>query len=165
MHRGDVNDPFTILLAQLTGNEKPPKARQAFQQYMHYNYREGACIADVIAKEWKAKTESEHMPLRKCNANFRSGVARRMFNELSKEEREMWAEGAKAEAAAVKKWYKEQLQTPPSTDPVACQNCLNNLGAFLGPIIEGVWQATGCQVFITIGGPMRLFDGEISIMK
>ncbi len=105
------------------------------------------------------------MPLRKCNANFQSGVARRMFNELSKEEREMWAEGAKAEAAAAKKRYKEQLQTPPSMDPVAHQNCLNNLGAFLGPIIEGVQQATGCHVFVTVGGPVRLFDGEISTMK
>ncbi len=105
------------------------------------------------------------MPLWKCNVNFQSGVACRMFNELSKEERETWAEGAKVEAAAAKKRYKEQLQTPPSTDPVARQNCLNNLGAFLGPIIEGVRQATGCHVFVTIGGPMRLFDGEISTMK
>ncbi len=88
-----------------------------------------------------------------------------MFNQLPKEDQEKWAKKAKAEAAVAKKKYEEQLKMPPSTDPAARQSCINNLAAFIGPIIEGVHHATGCHVFVAIGGPMKLFDREISTMK
>ncbi len=70
MRQANINDPFTILLAQLSGVMKPPKAQQAFQQYMHYNYREGTCIADVVDKEWQEKMMAGHTVQQKCNTNF-----------------------------------------------------------------------------------------------
>ncbi|KAK0457757.1 uncharacterized protein EV420DRAFT_1643614 [Desarmillaria tabescens] len=132
---------------------------------MHENYWVGAGIGYVVEKEWKVKMEAEFTPTRKCNANFRSGVARRMFNELPKEVRDEWAKEAKSSAVAAKKEYESALKMPPSDNPIVRQQCLNNVGAFLGPILEGVRRATGCHVIAIVGGPMTIYDGEISTMN
>ncbi|KAK0238773.1 hypothetical protein EDD85DRAFT_1001682 [Armillaria nabsnona] len=96
-------------------------------------------MTDVVDKEWQEKMAIEYTPLQKCN--------------LSKEEKEKWVQEAKTEAAVAKKRYEEQLKTAPSTNPAVC------------PIIEGVRIATGCHVFVAVGGPMTLFDREISTMN
>ncbi|KAJ7511247.1 hypothetical protein B0H11DRAFT_1899713 [Mycena galericulata] len=47
-------DPWAVLLAKLAGITVPPKARQAYQQYMHEKYDDE--IAPVVAREWAATT-------------------------------------------------------------------------------------------------------------
>ncbi|KAJ6480180.1 hypothetical protein C8R45DRAFT_1100768 [Mycena sanguinolenta] len=47
-----ARDPFAILLAKLAGYSVPPKARQAFQQYMHESYESE--IAPVVNLQWAA---------------------------------------------------------------------------------------------------------------
>lgn len=105
---------------------------------MHKNYHEGACIRTTVAQEWNQKIAKEFTPTRKCNANFRSSVTHCLFKELLKDEQEKWAKAAKSEAALKKKKYEEDLKAPPSQHPIVRQQCLNNVGAFLGPILEGM---------------------------
>jgi hypothetical protein len=80
-------DPWGVLLAKLAGINSPPKARQAFQQYMHESYEKD--IAPVVGTRWTSScVEDDGTTLRKGspNAPFRAKVAREMFNELAAEE-------------------------------------------------------------------------------
>ncbi|KAJ6584540.1 hypothetical protein B0H19DRAFT_1058947 [Mycena capillaripes] len=45
-------DPFAILLAKLLGLSTPPKARQAYQQFMRESYTNA--VAPVVAERWTA---------------------------------------------------------------------------------------------------------------
>ncbi|KAJ7278657.1 hypothetical protein C8J57DRAFT_1502502 [Mycena rebaudengoi] len=84
----DSKDPYTILMAKLAGINSPPKARQAFQQYMHESYKSE--IAPVVAARWGATfVQGDGATLKQNrgpNAPFHSSVARDLFNELSAEE-------------------------------------------------------------------------------
>jgi hypothetical protein len=71
------------LLAKLSGVVNPPKARQAFQQYMHESYE--ADIAPVVARRWAAQSVSEDgkaTTKKKPGAPFRSMVACELFAAL-----------------------------------------------------------------------------------
>ncbi|KAK6969474.1 hypothetical protein R3P38DRAFT_2814299 [Favolaschia claudopus] len=51
-----LKDPFAILLAKLSGLTAPPKARQAYQQFMREDFTEK--IAPVVAEEWAKQLAS-----------------------------------------------------------------------------------------------------------
>ncbi|KAJ7675037.1 hypothetical protein B0H17DRAFT_1207900 [Mycena rosella] len=80
-------DPWGILLAKLAGINSPPKARQAFQQYMHESYE--AEIRPTVKAQWEATClEGNRMTLKSKkgpDAPFRTKVAWDLFAELSSE--------------------------------------------------------------------------------
>ncbi|KAJ7702595.1 hypothetical protein B0H16DRAFT_1748211 [Mycena metata] len=82
-----TRDPWAILLAKLAGVTAPPKARQAFQQYMHESYE--ADIAPAVRARWDASLVDDSGNARQSkgpDAPFRAKVARELFSELSDEE-------------------------------------------------------------------------------
>ncbi|KAJ7687066.1 hypothetical protein B0H14DRAFT_2654051 [Mycena olivaceomarginata] len=113
-----TKDPYTMLLAQLSKTTNPPKARQAFQQYMHESY--DADIADLVTEKWTAG-ESERAAAGDSNkvakAGFRAQVAREAFAQLPVLEQKAYGLRAKQAAADAREAYMERLKAPPSQKP------------------------------------------------
>ncbi|KAJ6624296.1 hypothetical protein B0H10DRAFT_2212724 [Mycena sp. CBHHK59/15] len=104
---GPGADPWAILLAKLAGINSPPKARQAFQQYMHESY--DTEIAPAVNARWLASClEADGITLKSRkgpNAPFRAQVARELYNELSAKEQEGLRSRAREEAKEAKEKY------------------------------------------------------------
>ncbi|KAJ7862458.1 hypothetical protein B0H14DRAFT_2575347 [Mycena olivaceomarginata] len=78
-----TKDPYAVLMAKLSGLSAPPKARQAYQQFMHESYTEQ--IAPVVAERWEADRERNggaSALTKEPKAGFRAQVAREVFAEL-----------------------------------------------------------------------------------
>jgi hypothetical protein len=105
-----------VLLAKLSGLSTPPKARQAYQQFMRECYADK--ISPAVAERWEKEREKNPGSLGKePKAGFRAQVARDLFAALSTEERGGFAARAKEDAAKAKAEYIAALKMPPSTAP------------------------------------------------
>ncbi|KAJ7025313.1 hypothetical protein C8F04DRAFT_1191583 [Mycena alexandri] len=154
-------DPWTLLLNQLSGLKTPPKARQAYQQFMHEVYETD--VAPVVAQRWLTlSSEGSNMQTqKKPTAAFRAEVARTLFAALPEDERNGYAERAKEEALAARKKYDAALKAPPSKSPEDRQKCIDKLGNFLGPIQLGILEHTGLHSVVLMGGPIPKYGGEL----
>ncbi|KAJ7807047.1 hypothetical protein B0H13DRAFT_2386674 [Mycena leptocephala] len=106
-------DPWAILLAKLSGFKNPPKAQQAYEQYMREAYQTE--IAPVVAKRWaeQASEGSNMQTAKEPGGGFRAQIARELFAALPESEREGYQERAKEEAAQARAKYDEDMGTPP----------------------------------------------------
>ncbi|KAJ7715468.1 hypothetical protein B0H16DRAFT_1477362 [Mycena metata] len=158
------NDPYAILLGKLSGINAPPKARQAFQQYMHESY--DTEIAPAVQARWAATRDNLNgngaaATQKGPNAPFRALVARELFAELTQEEQDALKERAKEEAATAREEYEKKRKAPPSKSPEDRQRCIDALGAFLSPILRGIQEYTGLHSVAIFGGPMPKYGGEL----
>ncbi|KAJ6489345.1 hypothetical protein C8R47DRAFT_1215692 [Mycena vitilis] len=82
-----LKDPWAILVAHLSGVKSPPKARQAYQQFMHEDYDEK--VAPVVVEKWAQKcSEGSNVQTAKGpNGAFRALIARQIFGELAQSEK------------------------------------------------------------------------------
>jgi hypothetical protein len=113
-----TKDPWAILLAKLAGINSPPKARQAFQQYMHESYETE--IGPAVTARWKAScVEEDGTTLRNKgpNAPFRAAIACELFNELSASEQDGLRSRTKKDAEAAREAYFKAMKNPPSKAP------------------------------------------------
>lgn len=113
-----TKDPYAVLLAKLSGIQNPPKARQAYQQFMHEAYADS--IAPVVAEKWAAKREENTGDpdlTKEPKAGFRAQVAREVFGKLAKEDQLAYSARAKEEAAGKKEAYQQALKNPASKEP------------------------------------------------
>lgn len=113
-------DPYAVLLAKFSGLYEPPKARQAFQQYMVESYEK---IAPVVTERWAAGRESLGLGAsrKEPKAGYRAAIARELFAALPEVEQKEIATRAKTTAATAKAAYMKGIRDPPSTSPVARQ--------------------------------------------
>ncbi|KAK7012744.1 hypothetical protein R3P38DRAFT_3208578 [Favolaschia claudopus] len=162
-----LRDPYAILLAKLSGLTAPPKARQAYQQYMREEY--SSKIAPQVAEDWQKELASRAGSMsvgddpksREPKAGFRAAVARKMFAALPNAEQQAYAARAKAEAAEAKQAYVQALKDPPSQSPEARQKCIDSASEFVAPILRGINAATGLHATLIMGGPIPEFGGEL----
>ncbi|KAJ6448363.1 hypothetical protein C8R45DRAFT_1133146 [Mycena sanguinolenta] len=157
-----TKDPFAVLLAKLSGLSAPPKARQAYQQFMHESYTDK--VAPVVAEEWRKlrETNSEVSERTKePKAGFRAQVARNVFAALPVDEQKALAARAKKEAADAKAAYISALKNPPSQSPVARQKCIDSVADFMGPILRGLQEYTGLHSTLIMGGPIPKYGREL----
>ncbi|KAJ7038823.1 hypothetical protein C8F04DRAFT_950883 [Mycena alexandri] len=147
-------NPWTILVNQLAGLKIPPKARQAYQQYMREKYEQE--IAPVVAERWLQQSSegSNVQTSKKPTAAFRAEVARDLFAGLPENERNGYKERAKEEADAARAAYNKAMKEPPSRTPEARQKCIDEVGNFLGPIQKGILEHTGLHSVVLLGGPI-----------
>ncbi|KAJ7017139.1 hypothetical protein C8F04DRAFT_1279934 [Mycena alexandri] len=159
--KGMHDNPFAVLLAKLSGLTTPPKARQAYQQYMHESY--ASDIAPVVTERWMEKSINPDgsANTKKPNAPFRSAVARDLFAALPQEEQDRIATRAKEEAKQAKLDYAKGMKEGPSKSPEARQRCIDGFGRFMAPIMRGLHEYTGLKGYIVLGGPIPRYDGEI----
>ncbi|KAJ7766820.1 hypothetical protein B0H16DRAFT_1453834 [Mycena metata] len=157
-----TRDPWAVFLAKLAGVTSPPKARQAFQQYMHESYE--AEIAPAVRARWDASILDDSGNTRQAkapDAPFRAKVARELFSELSDEEQEGLRQRAKAEAQEARETYIAAMKAGPSKSPEDRQKCIDRLGPFVSEFLRGVSEYTGLHSFAVFGGPMPKYGGEI----
>ncbi|KAJ7682270.1 hypothetical protein DFH06DRAFT_1388772 [Mycena polygramma] len=123
----ETSDPWAPLLYNLAGINGPPKARQAFQQYMVESYE--AEIAPVVDARWKStfleddgvtlKTKKNH------NTAFRAKIAREMYDKLSKERQDGIKRRLKEAAQQAKDEYTRTMKSGPSKAPEGRQRCVD----------------------------------------
>ncbi|KAJ7473863.1 hypothetical protein B0H11DRAFT_2429784 [Mycena galericulata] len=155
-------DPWALLLAKLSGIRVPQKARQAYQQFMHEKF--DTDIAPVVAEEWAATSVNKDGSLKTkkdADGPFRAKVARDLFAKLPESERQGYAARAKEEAAERRAEFEAAMKDPPSKSPEARQKCIDNVGSFMGPILEGIRERTGLHSVIIMGGPIPKYGGEL----
>ncbi|KAJ7887137.1 hypothetical protein B0H13DRAFT_2342502 [Mycena leptocephala] len=155
-------DPFAILLTKLTGLTAPPKARQAYQQFMQESYADK--IAPVVSERWVAARENNEPGTagrKEPKAGFRANVAREVFGALPVDEKAAIAQRAKDEAASAKATYKAALKSPPSNKPEDRQRCIDALPDLLEPILRGIQECTGLHSMVIVGGPIPKFGGDL----
>jgi hypothetical protein len=117
-----TQDPYAVLLAKLSGLSTPPKARQAYQQFMRESYLDK--IAPIVADKWQKEREQNgelSERTKEPKAGFRAQVARDVFTALPKDEQNAIAARAKKEAAEAKAAYMQALKNPLSKSPEDCQ--------------------------------------------
>ncbi|KAJ7579677.1 hypothetical protein C8J56DRAFT_1058693 [Mycena floridula] len=151
--RANTDVPFMQLMAKLSGVNRPPKARSEVQQFSHENYDE--LIAPVVQKKLQDNSNL------RSSVTLRGDVTSEMFEKLDKETKAGYKKRAKDTAEAARAAYKKKLEEPPSKKPEDRQKCIDNLGSFAGPILEGIRDATGCHVLLWLGGPIPKLGGEI----
>ncbi|KAK7042098.1 hypothetical protein R3P38DRAFT_2511411 [Favolaschia claudopus] len=157
-----TKDPYAVLLGKLSGLAAPPKARQAYQQFMHESYN--TKVAPVVAEQWEAQRIENTTLAEKTKepkAGFRAQVARQVFSELPESERAAIADRAKQEASDARAAYTAALKSPPSQSAAARQKCIDGLPDFVAPILQGINQHTGLHVTLLVGGPIPEFGGDI----
>ncbi|KAJ7665639.1 hypothetical protein B0H17DRAFT_1143312 [Mycena rosella] len=157
-----AHNPYAVLLAKLSGLTAPPKARQGYQQFMQESYMDK--IASEVLLRWQAGREARTENGEKGKepkAGFRAAVARNLFAKLPSEECQAIGDRAKKEAADAKEAYVKMLKDPPPQDPVSRYKCIQSVGEFLGPILQGLHAYTGLHSTIMLGGPMPQFSGEL----
>ncbi|KAJ7919820.1 hypothetical protein B0H13DRAFT_1868234 [Mycena leptocephala] len=118
-------------------NAAPLKARQAYQQFMHERYHED--IAPIVS-------EAE--------------VAQDLFNKLPEEERAGYAARAKEEAMHTHERYEDDMKKATSRHPRIAK-CIDGVGSFLGPILQGIHERTGLHATVVLGGPIPSYGGEL----
>jgi hypothetical protein len=113
-----TRDPWGILLAKLAGINSPPKAHQAFQQYMHESYETE--IAPVVETQWKSScVEADGSTLRKGSPNtpFCAKVARELFSQLAVDEHNALRHRAREDAQEAREAYGQAMKSGPSKSP------------------------------------------------
>ncbi|KAF8995333.1 hypothetical protein BDZ89DRAFT_1149665 [Hymenopellis radicata] len=156
-----LDDGFVVLLGKLSGITKPPKARQAFQQWWTTN-------KESISKEARSEYErvcdelkKNHVPEAQWpvwKVDFHSEYARKTFKAMSKEEQAEWGKAVKDEAAQAKEEYVWKMTSKPSQEP-------KERAAFLAPILEGIHDLTGLHVVVSVAGPMPHRAGEHAVIS
>ncbi|KAJ7139006.1 hypothetical protein C8R44DRAFT_867180 [Mycena epipterygia] len=136
-------DPWAILLAKLSGLNVPPKARQAYQQFMREEYK--TMIAPVVAERWvHTPSDGNNVQTSKDpDGPFRAAITREVFAALPDDEHRGYADRAKAEATEAR------------------EKCIDRVGAFLAPILQGIHERTGLHSVAVLGGPLPEFGGEL----
>ncbi|KAJ7709325.1 hypothetical protein B0H16DRAFT_1480951 [Mycena metata] len=154
-----TRDPWAILVAKLAGINSHPKARQAFQQYMHESYESD--IAPAVQARW----ESQALGTENALTPFRAKVARELFSELPESEQNALRQRAKDEAQKARDEYTATMKAGPSKSPEARQQCIDNLGVFMTTIMRGVSEYTGLHGFAVFGGPIPAYGGELRTVQ
>ncbi|KAJ7457582.1 hypothetical protein B0H11DRAFT_1738353, partial [Mycena galericulata] len=158
----DVSNPFSVLLAQLAGVKALPKARQAYQQYMHESYT--TVIAPVVEARWAALSTDKSgaaNPQKRPNAPFRAKIAAELFRALPVKEQKALGQRAVDNAKALKSAYEAAMKAGASKKPEDRQKCIDAFGPFMVPLMKGLAEYTGLQGMIIMGGPIPKYNGEI----
>ncbi|KAF7966208.1 hypothetical protein HWV62_39670 [Athelia sp. TMB] len=156
-------NPFAALLAQLSGIAKPPqRARQGWQQFMHE--RNDDVVGPAVNAAWQAKQAEGLRSSDKNNMSYRADIARTIYNNLSSDEQAMYMNNARKDKDAAIAAYKlavERALCKDNRSPAQRQTCLDNVAAFMAPIMHGLKDMTGYHWVLLGGGPTPRLDGEI----
>ncbi|KAJ7149502.1 hypothetical protein C8R43DRAFT_1128495 [Mycena crocata] len=158
---GDVTkDPYAVLVAKLSGVHSPPKARQAYQQFMRESMADK--IMPAVATRWAEECENNaELRGKSPKAGFRALIARELFDALPKEEQSALGARARSEADSNRKNFMNALRDPPSNAPADRQKCIDGAADFMAPVLRGLQEATGMHALLVLGGPMPRDGGQL----
>lgn len=125
-----LKDPYTHLLANLSGVTKPPKAHQAVQEWQTELVEHPETKAMVtnfqlhceplVAPAWVEWKKTHAVRTKNPDPNFHARITMEKFIELvpDKAARAEYSTRAKEQSAAAKLLWEQALKREPSTDPV-----------------------------------------------
>ncbi|KAF9000549.1 hypothetical protein BDZ89DRAFT_1147219 [Hymenopellis radicata] len=157
----DIDDPYVRLIGKFLKIERPPKARQASQEWSHEKY--DSLVRATVNKEWAAyKVQNGLADDLGVAMGFRGDVTRRLFKELVPvNERGEWKRKAEEASKILKAEYKATMNAPYPQDPESRQRAINNFTKFITPLLEGCAEIMGLKIICIAGGPMPRFGGAI----
>ncbi|KAJ7035430.1 hypothetical protein C8F04DRAFT_1182336 [Mycena alexandri] len=157
---GSPTNPWSVLLAQLSKIHPPPKARQAYQQFMRESY--ATAIEPTVRARWaQTAAPGASVPTQEPPVDFRAKIARELFDALPQDVKDGYGARAKGESLAAREAFQKAMKEPPSTAPKDRQLAIDNLGLFLAPILRGIHERTGLHSVIILGGPMPEYGGDL----
>jgi hypothetical protein len=138
-------------------------------------------IAPVVAERWAEQQADGTNIQTKSDPNgaFRAAIARELFAALPQSERDGYRERAQEEAKAARAAYDAEFKKPPSRAPEDRQKCvdmskstlrsihafeyrcIDNVGTFLAPILQGIAERTGLHSVVILGGPVPKYGGDL----
>jgi hypothetical protein len=136
-------------------------------------------IGPVVAERWAAQAAagSNVQTAKEPTGAFRAEIARELFAKLPEDQRDGYQQRAKQEAGDARKTYEGQMKNPPSRSPEDRQKyvdwiikikpalnvyrCIDSVGNFLGPILQGILERTGLHAVVLLGGPIPKYGGEL----
>ncbi|KAJ7826750.1 hypothetical protein B0H13DRAFT_1918020 [Mycena leptocephala] len=86
--------------------------------------------------------------------------ARQAYQQFMRE-RDGYRERAQEEAKATRAAYNAEFKKPPSRAPEDRQKCIDNVGTFLAPILQGIAERTGLHSVVILGGPVPKYGGDL----
>ncbi|KAF7317546.1 hypothetical protein MKEN_00841500 [Mycena kentingensis (nom. inval.)] len=159
--RDPAKDPLARFLLKLSGMAKSKKRCQPYQQFQK---ERPEVLAPVVAQQWaQAQLADQSLAAKHPNAGFRGQVAQSLFKALPTVEQEGFAARAKEEAEKAKEEYQKMLSQPPDASPGARHAALMRLVEWIGPILQEIYNVTGCHATLLVGGPQPEFGGDISV--
>ena len=157
--------------------QKPRKKRQAYQQWQVENR---AQLDAEMKLRWKRNIDDIDDPAKDGDdmVAFRQLVARELFSELDEAAKLACAQRAAAHAEEQRRAFEEARKQTPMRSPEALQSyvlilrngsillthvnsTIDNLAAFLTPIMENVQKHTGLMMVVYAFGPMPSENGEL----
>ncbi|KAK0421785.1 hypothetical protein EV421DRAFT_1746086 [Armillaria borealis] len=144
-----LNDPWNLYLTQLASITRPPKARQAYQEWFTDDTNK-KLVAAVVQERWE-KELADGSASGGPNVNLRMAVAHELFQALPPEEWEEW----KAKARDIADHNRAEY----------FNLCINNLPAFAALLLQGMSKRTGLSVFMIVGGPMLKNKGVLGTLN
>ncbi|KAF8547661.1 hypothetical protein OG21DRAFT_1490018 [Imleria badia] len=115
-------------------------------------------LITVEAKKKQCKIQS----MRKTS--FRDWIMWEHFAKLPESERTRYAELAKQEALQAMDTWTHALKSPPSKDPIDCQDAINHLSTFAGPLLASMYDILGMHITLLVGGPELCKGGRITVL-
>ncbi|KAJ7061576.1 hypothetical protein C8F01DRAFT_1252356 [Mycena amicta] len=142
--RDHINDPFARFLLRLGGTKKAKKRRQPFQQFM---------------------SEAPDTITPRCRPGVGSGTARVPSSSLTPAQRGGYAARAKEKADQDKAEYDAAVDQPADTSAEARHQALMRLVHWIGPILQEIFNMTGCHATLLVGGPQPELGGDLSVLQ
>ncbi|KAF7327200.1 hypothetical protein MKEN_00297100 [Mycena kentingensis (nom. inval.)] len=140
---------------------KPKKRCQPYQQFQK---ERGEALGPIIDKRWaEAQLTDASLAGKFPDAGFRTKVVQALFNGLPEEHRATYAARAKAEGEQQAADFKEMMTRPPDASPEARHRALMRLVSWIAPILQEIFNVTGCHATLLVGGPQPEFGGDISV--
>ncbi|KAF7327198.1 hypothetical protein MKEN_00296900 [Mycena kentingensis (nom. inval.)] len=160
--RDPAKDPLARFLLKLSGMAKPKKRCQPYQQFQK---ERGEALGPIIDKRWaEAQLTDASLAGKFPDAGFRTKVVQALFNGLPEEHRATYAARAKAEGEQQAADFKEMMTRPPDASPkLGTGTALMRLVSWIAPILQEIFNVTGCHATLLVGGPQPEFGGDISV--
>ncbi|KAL0565385.1 SERTA domain-containing protein 3 [Marasmius crinis-equi] len=113
-----------------------------------------------IYEERKAKEK----PGKNFVPDFHNRCLRDVFGKLPKQEQEEWEKKAKEDHKRELAEWKEKRNGKPSETPEDRQACIDRLGLFCKPILDGICARTGWVATVILGGPEPRDGGRLNMI-
>ncbi|PPQ76848.1 hypothetical protein CVT24_010585, partial [Panaeolus cyanescens] len=153
-----ASNPFKSLYQQLCGRDKGKPRQSSAMSVWRRDHRE------EIETAARARVKKLKQTFRKGLAPAREHVANKMYNKLSKEEKDAFLKKAKEKHAQELKEWEAEHSKPIATDPASRLRCIQSLQPVLQPILDLVSEATGWKCTLIAGGPFPSQEGRLSVL-
>ncbi|KAH9484777.1 hypothetical protein JR316_0001679 [Psilocybe cubensis] len=155
----DTVNPYAQLLQQLLGKQSTrPRLKTPVNMW-----RKEKNNREAIEQELNSMVppvETKHL------AKTREEIARRLFKELSADEKRKWTVRASEEhKEAMEKYEADMAVDGISLSLEDRQRAIENLGSFIAPILEGICNITGWKVTFLAGGPEPANGGMLNTIS